>query len=102
MKKKQKTFFDDAFIIIQKNNIKIEKVERDFKDKYECHNYIYENMKNNNNCLNNRNNEYEPNDLLKVIVGVNRNKKTNQQMNREQYLKRKAEKKKSEIVLSNI
>lgn len=100
MKTKQKNVLDDAFIIIQKNNIIIEKVELEFKDKYDCHSYIYENMKNDNNCVNNRNSEYEPNDLLKVVVGVNREKKTKKQMNREQYLKRKAEKNK--IVLPNI
>lgn len=101
MKKKQKSPLDDAFIIIQKDNIKIEKVEREFKDKYECHNYIYMNMEN-CNCVNNKNDDYEPNDLLKVVVGVNRKKKTKQQMNREQYLKRKAEKSKCKIVLPNI
>lgn len=101
MKKKQKSPLDDAFIIIQKNNVKIEKIEREFNDKYECHNYIYENMKN-NNCVNNKNNEYERNDLLKVVVGINREKKTKQQMNREQYLKRKAERNKSKIILPNV
>lgn len=100
MKTKEKNVLDDAFIIIQQNNLKIEKVNIDFQDKYECHSYIYENMKNDKNCLNNRNNEYKQNDLLKVVVGVNREKKTKKQMNKEQYLKRKAEKNK--IVLSNI
>lgn len=102
IKKKEKNVLDDAFIIIQKNNIQIEKIEKDFKDKYECHNYIYENMINDNNCVNNKNNEYETNDLLKVVVGVDREKKSKKQMNREQYLKRKAEKNKCKIVLPNI
>jgi hypothetical protein len=102
MKKKEKSVLNDAFIIIQKNNIKIEKIEKGFKDKYECHNYIYENIKNNNNCVNSKNKEYEPNGLLKVVVGVNREKKTTQQMNRERYLKRKEEKNKCKIVLPNI
>lgn len=98
MKKKQKNVLDDAFIIIQKNNLKIEKVDVDFKNKYECHNYIYEKIENDINCVNNKNDEYKPNNLFKVVVGVNREKKTKKQMNREQYLKRKAEKMKSENV----
>ena len=76
MKKKEKTAMDDAFIVIQKNNVKIEKIEFNFKDKYECYNYIYENINSNNNCVNNKYDEYEPNELLKVVVGVNREKKT--------------------------
>jgi hypothetical protein len=99
MKTKEKTVLDDAFIIIQKNNIEIEKLENTFNDKYECHNFIYDNIKNNNNCVNNRNSEYIANDLLKVVVGLNRQKKTKQQMNKEYYLKRKLEKQKiKEIV----
>ena len=89
MKKKEKTAMDDAFIVIQKNNVKIEKIEFNFKDKYECYNYIYENINSNNNCVNNKYDEYEPNELLKVVVGVNREKKTKKEFNRQQYLKRK-------------
>lgn len=99
MKNKQKNLLDDAFIIIQKNNLKVEKVEKEFKDKFECHNFIYENIKNNNKCINNKNDEYKPNDLFKVVVGVNREKKTKKQMNREQYLKRKEEKKNNNIFI---
>lgn len=102
MKKKEKCVLDDAFIIIQKNNIKIEKIEKEFKDKYECHNYIYENIKNDSNCVNSKNKEYEPNGLSKVVVGVNREKKTKKQMNREQYLKRKEERNNSKIVLPKM
>ena len=90
--KNEPTTMDDVFIIIQKNNVLIEEINREFKDKFECNNYIYTQMSNDNNCVNTKHNEYIKNDINKITVGDRGPIRTKQEQNRINYLRKKQKK----------
>lgn len=86
--KNQKSKNDDLYIIIQQNNICIDKIKT-FENLYEGDNYIYDILIKDNKCMNGKQKDYIKNDLINVIIGLVRPKLTIKEKNKIQYLKRK-------------
>jgi len=67
-----KSSYNDAFIVIQKNNIIIE-LNCEFENKIECDEYILKQSKIDNNCVNYKFSEYVMNkEINKITVGNNK------------------------------
>lgn len=79
---------NDLYIVLQNNNICYDKINN-FNNTYEADNYIYDIMKNDNKCVNNKQNEYVKNDISYIILGLGKTKLTKKEKNKSQYLKRK-------------
>lgn len=87
-----KTIWDDAFIIIQKNNVVIEKVA-EFENKINCNNYIIREYATCENCMNYKHDEYVKNDTLEIFKGAKTEKCKKKKQKNQEYYKRKKEKK---------
>mgnify|MGYP003966055267 FL=1 len=87
----QKTKNDNLYIIIQKNNICIDKLKT-YNNTYEANSYIYDIIKMDDKCINNKQLDYTKNDLINIILGVGKTKLTIKEKNKIQYLKRKNKK----------
>lgn len=69
-----KSSYNDAFIIIQKNNVIIE-LNCEFESIIECNDYILKQSKNDCNCVNYKCDEYVMNkEINKITVGENKTK----------------------------
>ena len=69
-----KSSYNDAFIIIQKNNLTIE-LDIEFENIIECNEYILKQSKNDNDCVNYKFNDYIiNNEINKITVGKKQTK----------------------------
>ena len=69
-----KSSYNDAFIVVQKNNLTIE-IHCEFKNIIDCNDFILKQSKNDNNCVNYKFDEYVVNkEIDKITVGETKTK----------------------------